>query len=77
MSGYRFIFWVDGAQFSHDIHTISGAQIRAMVPRLDPEHQLWMEGIGDAPDQKIEHMAAVSIEENRTRFYTVPPTFGG
>ena len=77
MSERRFVFWVDGVQFDHTVHTISGAQIRAMVPRLESYYHLWMEGIGDEPDQKIDHMTSVSIEANSARFYTVPPTIGG
>jgi hypothetical protein len=77
VSKHQFAFWVDGKQFCHDVHTICGAQIRAMVAGLDPEYRLWMEGTGNDPDQQLDHMTAVSIESQRTRFYSVPPTMGG
>ena len=77
MSQRRFVFRVDGVAFTHDVHTISGAQIRAMVPRLDPEYQLWVEGRSNDPDQPLNHQTAVSIEDGTTRFYSVPPTMGG
>lgn len=74
---HRFGFYVNGTRYTHDVHTISGAQVRAMVPRIEVWDQLWVEGTGDVPDWQLGHNTAVSIEAGTTRLYSVPPSMGG
>lgn len=75
----KIFFFVDNVKYETDQTTLTGAQIKALIPNFDPSYSLFLEGPGDDPDQPISDDTSVSLEKEKgpRRFYTVPPaTFG-
>lgn len=76
----KFDFFVNNTKFETDQSTITGAQIKAMVPGLDPTYSLFLEGRGGEPDKLIGDKDSVPLVEGEggiKKFYTAPPaTFG-
>jgi hypothetical protein len=75
----EFFFFVDNTKYSSLVSTLTGAQIKAMIPNFDPGYGLYMEGPGNDPDVLIQDNTTVTLEKEKgpKRFYTVPPaTFG-
>lgn len=72
-------FFVDGQKYETDETTLTGAQIKARVPNLDPSFSLFLEGHGNDPDRLIGDDESISMEKDKgpRRFFTAPPaTFG-
>lgn len=75
----KIFFFVDTVKYETDQTTLTGAQIKALIPNFDPSYSLFLEGPGDDPDQPIADDTSVPLEKEKgpKRFYTVPPaTFG-
>ena len=77
----KFDFFVDNHKIDNDQASLTGEQIKRLVPGLDPAFALYLEGHGNDPDRLIGDSEGVSLEKGHggpKRFYTVPPaTFGG
>lgn len=69
-----YTFFVDGKPYETDKKKLTGAQIKAMVPDWDPQHDLSLEGEGDDPDRIIADDEAVSLNPKHgvRRFSSVP-----
>lgn len=75
----QVFFFVDNVKYETDQSTLTGAQIKARVPGLDPSFSLFLEGHGNEEDQQIGDDDSVSLEKEKgpRRFFTAPPaTFG-
>jgi hypothetical protein len=75
----KIFFFVDGEKYETDQATLTGAQIKARVPNLDPTFTLFLEGHGNEEDRLIGDDDSVSLERDKgpRRFFTAPPaTFG-
>lgn len=70
-----YIFFVDNKKYETTKSTLTGAEIKAMIPDFDPSYSLYLEGPGDDPDELIQDSTSVSLdtEKGPRRFYTVPP----
>lgn len=68
-------FFVDNKKYETTKETLTGAEIKAMIPGFDPNYSLFLEGSGDDPDTLIQDSTSVSFEKEKgpKRFYTVPP----
>lgn len=78
-SGHKYHYFVNNQKYETDQSTITGAQIKAKVPGLDPTYSLFLEGHGQDPDKLIADNDSVPLEESGgvKKFYTAPPaTFG-
>jgi hypothetical protein len=77
---HKYHFFVDATKYETDQETLTGAQIKAMVPGFNPTYQLYLEGHDDAPDKLISDGEAISLDpagHGIRKFYSVPPaTFG-
>lgn len=75
----EYFYFVDDVKYETPQATLTGAQIKARVPNLDPTFVLVLEGQGNEPDQVIGDDTSVSLKLDKgpKRFYTAPPaTFG-
>jgi hypothetical protein len=68
-------FFVDNKKYETTKSTLTGAEIKAMIPDFDPNYSLFLENPGDDPDELIQDSTSVSLdtEKGPRRFYTVPP----
>jgi hypothetical protein len=71
----KFTYFVDNVKFETDQSTLTGAQIKARIPNLDPSYGLFLEMPGEEPDKQILDDTSVELkkEHGPLRFYTVPP----
>lgn len=69
-----YAFFVNGKPYETEKKKLTGAQIKAMVPDWDPQHDLSLEGEGDDPDRLIPDDEAVSLvpKHGVRRFSSVP-----
>ncbi len=69
-----YTFFVNGKPYETNKKKLTGAQIKAMVPDWDPQHDLSLEGEGDDPDRIIADDEAVSLvpKHGVRRFSSVP-----
>jgi len=74
----QFEFTVDGVEYATPSSSLTGAQIKALIPNFDTSYQLVKEGKGNEPDEVVTDDTTVSLDVHpRLSFYTVPPaTFG-
>lgn len=75
----KFHFFVDSKKYETDQASLTGAEIKAMIPDFNPTYQLYLEASGPEPDQPVSDAEAISLEPEHgvKKFYTVPPaTFG-
>ncbi len=75
---HKFKFFVDAKPYETDQVSLTGAQIKATAS-VQANYQLFLEEVGDRPDQAISDGETVNLEhEPRPKhFYAVPPaTFG-
>lgn len=76
----KFHFHVDGKPYETDKSSLTGAEIKAMVPGFNPTYQLYLESHGDDPDKLIADGETVSLDPAHhgvLKCYSVPPaTFG-
>ena len=75
----KYFYFVDDVKYEADQPTITGAQIRARVPNLDPTYIIVLEGHGHEEDRPLGNDDTISLEKDKgpRRFYTAPPaTFG-
>lgn len=74
----QYEFTVDGTEYASPTASLTGAQIKALIPNFDPSYQLVQEGKGNEPDDVITDAKTVNLDVHpRLSFYTVPPaTFG-
>lgn len=68
-------FFVDNNKYETTKGTLTGAEIKAMIPGFDPNYSLFLEGSGDDPDTLIQDSTSVSLDKEKgpKRLYTVPP----
>ena len=75
-----FFYFVDGKKYDWPTSSITGAQIKAAIPGLNPTFQIILEGQGNEPDRAITDTDTFSLElpgRGPLHFYTAPPaTFG-
>lgn len=71
----KYIYFVNNAKYESDLPELTGAQIKARIPNLDPTLQLSLEGHGSDPDRIIQDAEVVSLEKDHgpLRFTLVPP----
>lgn len=76
----RFFFFVDGKKYDWPTSALSGAELRAAIPDLNPTFQIFVEGHGAEPDKPVSDSDSFSLElpgHGALKFYTAPPaTFG-
>ncbi len=74
----KYHYLVDGKEYTTSHSSLTGAQIKAMIPDFDPSFQLVLEGHKGEPDKVIPDTETVNLDVHPIRhFYTVPPaTFG-
>jgi hypothetical protein len=73
----EYHLYVDGVRYSWSTSSITGAQIKSLVPNVNPTYSLYEEGVGDEPDKLISDIEAVSLEGRVPRFNLVPPASFG
>jgi hypothetical protein len=75
-----YFFFVDGKKFDWPSPTMTGAQIKAAVPGLNPSFQIIQEGHGSDPDRPVADGDTFQLQlqgRGPLHFYTAPPaTFG-
>ena len=71
-----FFFFVDNIKYETEKSTLTGAEIKAMIPGFDPSYSLFLEGPGDDPDQLVNDSTSVSLEKEKGPSCTAPPNFG-
>lgn len=79
MTAKMYEFFVDGAKLESASSSLTGAQLKSIIPGFNPAYGLWEEGKGNEPDRPIRDEDTISLEKEKgpRRFYTVPPaTFG-
>jgi Multiubiquitin len=79
---HKYHFFVDTKKYETDKPSLTGAEIKAMIPGFNPTYQLYIEEPGDKPDRPVADTEPFSLAEGEhhgvRKFYTVPPaTFGG
>lgn len=75
MSQHKYFYFVGNDKYESDLPALTGAQIKAKIPNLDPTLQLSLEGHGNEPDRIIADSESVSLEKEHgpLRFTLVPP----
>jgi hypothetical protein len=70
-----YIYFVNNVKYESDLAALTGVQIKARIPNLDPSLLLSLEGHGKEPDQIIADNQSVSLEQDHhpARFTLVPP----
>lgn len=71
----KYFYFVNNDKYETDLPQLTGAQIKARIPNLDPTLQLSLEGHGSQPDRIIADNETVSFtgEHGPLRFTLVPP----
>src|SRR6266496_432202 len=76
----QFFYSVDGKKYDWPTANITGAQIRASIPGLNPSFQIVLEGHGSDADRPISDTDTFSLAlpgHGPLQIYTAPPaTFG-
>jgi len=77
----KFIFFVDDLKLETTHETLTGAQIKALIPNFNPAYSLFLEEPGDQPDRLITDTESVSLSTEgkggHKHFTLMPPaTFG-
>lgn len=75
----KYFYFVNNVKYESDLAELTGAQIKARIPDLQPNTGLSLEGHGNDPDRLIGDDEVVSLEKHHgpLRFTLVPPaTFG-
>lgn len=73
----KYHLFIDGTKYETDLATMTGAEIKALIPNFDPQYSLYLEGHGSEPDKLIADNESVSLETGPKRFHTVPPASFG
>lgn len=70
-----FSFFVDNQKYETAKSSVTGAEIKAMIPGFDPSYSLFLESPGNEPDKLVQNSTSVSLDTDKgpCRFYTVPP----
>jgi hypothetical protein len=72
-----FSYFVDQAKYESEGSSITGAQIKAMIPNFDRSYSLFLEVPGEGEDQLITDDSSVDLSKTPAHLYLVPPaTFG-
>lgn len=71
----KYEYFVGKDKYVSDLPELTGAQIKAKIPNLDPAFILSLEGHGRDPDRVIGDNDKVSLESKHgpLRFTLVPP----
>jgi hypothetical protein len=75
----KYHFFVDAKKYETAQASLTGAQIKAMVPGFNPAYQLFLECNGQDADKPISDVEGVLFDAagGVRKFYSVPPaTFG-
>jgi len=75
----NYYYFVNHDRYETDQPELTGAQIKARIPNLEPGTGLVLEGHGQDPDRQIADDELVRLDTDRgpARFTLVPPaTFG-
>ena len=76
----KYFYFVDDQKYEWDAASISGSQIRARIPNLNPAYQVFWEKPGNEPDVLVQDNTAIPLtreHEGVPHLYTVAPaTFG-
>jgi hypothetical protein len=73
----KYGYSVDGVRYHWDKSSITGAQIKASIPNLNPTFQLFREGTGGQPDKLVNDSDSIDLAHTAPHLYTAPPaTFG-
>jgi hypothetical protein len=75
----KYFYFVNNEKYESELPALTGAQIKARIPNLEPNTGLSLEGHGNDPDEMIADDQLVSLEKDHgpLRFTLVPPaTFG-
>ena len=75
----KYHYFVNNDRYESDLASLTGAQIKARIPDIQPHTGLSLEGHGNDPDRMIGDDEVVSLEGQHgpLRFTLVPPaTFG-
>ena len=73
----KYHFFVDGVKYETPLSTITGAEIKALIPNFNPQYALYLEGHGGEPDKLITDTDSVALETGPKKFHTVPPASFG
>jgi hypothetical protein len=79
MSTTNNFFFFGDTKIETNLSSLTGAQIKALIPNFDTTHALVLEGTGNNPNETIADNKTVSLDKNlgTRHFYSVPPaTFG-
>lgn len=79
-NAHQYHYFVDGIEIKTDKASVTGAEVKASVPGLDPTYQLFLEEHGDAPDRQISDGEGVPLDPGHhgvRKFYSVPPASFG
>jgi hypothetical protein len=75
-----FFYFVDTKKYDWPQSNITGAQIRAAIPGLNPTFQIFLEGHGQDADKLVVDTDTFTLgpgAKGELHFYTAPPaTFG-
>lgn len=75
----KYHYFVNNDRYESDLASLTGAQIKARIPDIQPNTGLSLEWHGNDPDRLIGDDEVVSLESHGgpLRFTLVPPaTFG-
>lgn len=75
----KYEYFVNHDKYESDLPQLTGAQIKARIPDLEPGTGLSLEGQGHDPDRQIGDDEVVNLDTDHgpARFTLVPPaTFG-
>jgi hypothetical protein len=77
----KFVFFVDDLKLETTHSTLTGAQIKALIPNFNPAYSLFLEEPGDTPDKLINDADSVSLsthgEGGHKHFTLMPPASFG
>lgn len=66
-------YFVNGTKYETGERTLTGQQIKASVPAWDPNHDLVLEGHGDAPDRSVGDDEAIDLDAKPARRFSSVP----
>ena len=58
----KYSYFVGKNKYESDLPTLTGAQIKAKIPNLDPSFILTLEGHGHEPDRQIGDTDVVNLD---------------
>lgn len=69
----KYFYFLDGQKIESEKPNITGAEVRASLPKEKEGYGIFLEAHGNEPDVKVEDAMTFSLVKTPLHFYSAPP----